>query len=726
MKIVEGSYFNAAINSAGKLVLWTKFNYLNETTIETEIYARDCSFFKPLSLSGRRESYLLYIDNNFELITLWLDPISKTVVQQKDFFVDDKIKRLASLPHKPYFFVIKENGTLKFMGDKYSSMAIPKSEAHKSFSEVVMTDDTVTALTTDGAIVSWGKFEADNIKVPHKYYKPLGSPKILKLFSNKYVTFILKADGSIDGWGNNINKQLDILNFFKQESTTVYDIALNDSLVFISYSSDGSLVPKLLSYGTPNDNLDYSLGDLKDKFNYSSKIPALVYEKLNEGIKIKNLYGGKNSIYALFNDQSVISWGLEETTESNLESINPEAKVFNSIYVPDLFVKETKNFSKRENPSFGSYGFIYPLETMIQKINKKDVSFEDINLEAKLEQSTITLTSGTDKKAITFNIEKEIGAGTYGKVYLLRKGSEPSSLKLVLKVPKSFESGTERSEALKDSLSEFYEEVLKQIIIYNETKERPGGALCGQIICIGKFGSVGTEEEPSVPFVIQEYFPLTLQKYLIETLSHHSEEHRLKNEKIFLQLLRKLCNKLKASSSQVQKGALNFEFNHRDMKSDNIMLTYDGKGNVNDIFLIDFGFSCVNINGYKLGQNNFIFGKTKCFKNSRDLSFLIFSLYYNLKKGGLHFSFEVENFLKWLLSFKIKDEICEPYKGCDYEISDDYTKMDLGSITSLKEMNNDLFTQSYYFFNKNYIENPKTYPENLAVHIENFLNYGMS
>jgi hypothetical protein len=50
----------------------------------------------------------------------------------------------------------------------------------------------------------------------------------------------------------------------------------------------------------------------------------------------------------------------------------------------------------------------------------------------------------------------------------------------------------------------------------------------------------------------------------------------------------------------------------------------------------------------------------------------------------------------------------------------------LSAIIELKEANRNLFNQSYYFFNKNYIENPKTYPENLIIHIDNFINYGMT
>jgi serine/threonine protein kinase len=199
--------------------------------------------------------------------------------------------------------------------------------------------------------------------------------------------------------------------------------------------------------------------------------------------------------------------------------------------------------------------------------------------------------------------------------------------------------------------------------------------LCGKIFCI----SQGISDEGTfAPYIIQEYFPKTLSRYLIETVTSHSESIKFSKELSFLMLIRKLCVKL--SSLRTPSSSELFEFSHRDMKADNIMLTYDGKGHVNDIFLIDFGYSCVNINGYKLGQNNALFGKAKCHRSSRDLSFLIFSIYYNLRKTGLNFTPVTERFIKWLLSFKIKDKICEPYNGCDYEISNDYDKMDYGTL----------------------------------------------
>lgn len=758
MKIIEGSYFNAAINSEGKLVLWTKFTSLNETTIETDIYARDCSFFKP---EGSRISFLLIINNDFELITVIPNPDSKIIVQRKDFG-DIKVKAIASLYNKPNFYVLKENGMIHYFGSKDSHLA-PKTSSFlrdlkiqkpTGFKDIVMTEDTVTALANDGSIVSWGKFEGGNIQVPLKYYtepsvQSQGRSPILKLFSNKYVTFALKANGSLDGWGNNINKQLDILEKFSSEALItpyteptlipkVFDLALNDSCVYVSWGNPYTIGYKLDVFGVSEDNLNYKLGSLKDKYNYSTKIPNLVVEKLKTS-RIENLFGGKDSVYALFSDNSIISWGLQETVikefgGSGSEAVGPvgsEAKIFNSIYVPDLFVQTEKEEIERSFEDSNNYlnrGFSFPLEVMIEKVNRKDVSLDDLVLEIKelgapetLEKQNFSLilkkkgnerSFDSNPKNIIFTIEKEIGSGTYGKVYLIKDSKSKS---YVLKVPKISEE-----MKVENVLSDFYEEALKQIICYE--KSAPNH-LCGKIICIAQ--GVSSEETkgpkvgntgPSVPYIIQEYFPKTLSEYLIETVTQHSPSIKFKKELVFLALVKKLCIKL----SSIQ----DFEFNHRDMKADNIMLTYDGKGHVNDIFLIDFGYSCVNINGYKLGQNTALFGKAKCYRSSRDLSFLIFSIYYTLRKAGLNFTLQTESFIKWLLSFKIKDTVCEPYNGCDYEISSDFNKMDYGTLLELREVNRDLFNQAYHFFDKNYVENPKTNPENLIGYIDSFITFG--
>jgi alpha-tubulin suppressor-like RCC1 family protein/serine/threonine protein kinase len=725
IKIEEGSYFNAGIDSEGKLILWTDF-WLKNETIETNIYCRDLTFFNPpfrTPTGISKTSLLLIIDNDYRLITVILDIQSKTVIQRDDFSFTKKVIKVKSLRDKSNILILLEDGSLRFIGnDKY--LKLPKNDIFKlkNFVDITLTEHTATALAEDGTLFSWGIFEKSNIQIPLKYYKPREfEPKIIKMVSNKYVTIIIKEDGKIDGWGNNFNNQLNFPKILVEDSPfLVKDIILNDSVVlalienndvgFLETEFSKGTTSELIYWGIPNDNLDYLTGDNSDRYKYSKLIPTSVIDKMKSGIKLIKLYGGKDSISVLFEDGAIFSWGF---------GIHKIKTPTNVIFVPDLISKEKDDiFIDIKNQ-----GFVSPIEMMIEKINNKEISIDSFTFEIT---ELIEGRSFSFKNKFTnidsnfrFNIEREIGSGTFGKVFLINSTKKieayglPSiqrKTKYIVKVPISEIKGS--------SLNDFTEEVIKQMIIYDKTKDFSNGAICGKIVFIA------FDSSSNKLFIIQEYFPKTLGSYLVEGLVSKNLERKIQHEKTFLMLVNLLCRKLSQLNSLE-----NFEFNHRDMKSDNIMISYDGRGNPNNIFLIDFGYSCVNINGYKLGGNTSLFSKTKCFNPSRDLSFLIFSMYYNYSNFGINFSYGMSLFLRWLLSFKVKESspetLCEPYKGCEYEITSDIQKIDIGITSISLEKIENLFNQSYIFFNKNYVMNPKTTPENLSSYISIFLDSNM-
>ena len=108
-----------------------------------------------------------------------------------------------------------------------------------------------------------------------------------------------------------------------------------------------------------------------------------------------------------------------------------------------------------------------------------------------------------------------------------------------------------------------------------------------------------------------------------------------------------------------------YEFNHRDLKPDNMMYRYrDGKY---QFVLIDFGFSCATFGKEKLAAAMYYEPTEVCFRKSRDLSQLLYAFYhFNSKK----FSPEVRSFVEQLLTFqtpkgkpcKMFQNKCSPYK----------------------------------------------------------------
>lgn len=131
-----------------------------------------------------------------------------------------------------------------------------------------------------------------------------------------------------------------------------------------------------------------------------------------------------------------------------------------------------------------------------------------------------------------------------------------------------------------------------------------------------------------------------------------------------------------------------YEFNHRDLKSDNVMYkTVNGK---KKYLLIDFGFSCATFDGKKYAGTLYFEETDECFKKTRDLAQLVFEAL----SLGMHFS-NIKTFIQLVLTFKLPDgKTCEMTKGC-------------------MPFFNGAWKGTYDFLNMDNIENPNTTPEGL-------------
>ena len=141
-----------------------------------------------------------------------------------------------------------------------------------------------------------------------------------------------------------------------------------------------------------------------------------------------------------------------------------------------------------------------------------------------------------------------------------------------------------------------------------------------------------------------------------------------------------------------------YEFNHRDLKPDNMMYRY--RRGKYQFLLIDFGFACATFGDEKLAAALYYAPTEVCFRKSRDLSQLLYAFYHWHSDA---FPPDVGNFVEQLLTFKTpKGKSCKMFenKCSPYKI--------------------DEWLDTYEFTNRSDIENPNATPAAILESIELF------
>jgi len=739
IKIVEGFGESAGINSVGKLVLW-KHSKTDYETLETDIICKDICLYNQRGL-GRWVIIDKYNRLNFVNVTAYPGPRRTTrwKVDLESLNLDLQAKKILSIPSRSNMLILDDEGVIQAYGDNV--LDFPKNpEFNTVYKDIALSEKFGVGLTHNGTIFSWGEYSSENIKVPLRFYNPSsGGPKISKIISGKNVVLVLYENGKIDGWGNNKYKQLNIPDVLKKDSLSnvfVKDLAITNTLCFASIEFlDSPLYNSVIYWGDKSTISLSSQGSIDvSKFNYAVESPYFFHTSNPiSNSKLRNLYCGRNSIYGVLDDGKIVSWGL---SESKID-----------VYIPDLYVKTKNAFNLR----IDNYGFNTKIDKLISKINNQIVDIEDFtyslqnfkmdkiatkeDLNALKSRGTIRsvfqIVDSSGRIVKNFEKQKFLGAGTYGAVYSIE--DLDTSKNYTIKVPRNFER--------EPQLNDFTEEILTQIILYNKSIEFYGGPICSEVLMVAlmKF-SISSDTQTkdfSFPVIIQESIDTTLGDYYNNNHNQIVYDNSRTPEEALYDLANLEANLLKgiymlANKLNFVNKLQNFEFNHRDMKTDNIMVNIKADGSIKNIFLIDFGLSCLNINGYKLGSSklNSVFRKSKCFIPSRDLSALILSLivtFYNKQTNTSFFTEDMLKFLEFLTTFYVKNKPCNVSKGCEYEISNNPLYTDFGKIDPISGKNTlTIFSQSYYFFNKSYVFNPKTSPGNLMILIREYLSNGFN
>jgi hypothetical protein len=224
-----------------------------------------------------------------------------------------------------------------------------------------------------------------------------------------------------------------------------------------------------------------------------------------------------------------------------------------------------------------------------------------------------------------------LGAGSYGEVFACTIAGDPKEY-----IVKLIADG-----AMRDVVKE----AILQIIIIEETKNTiKTGGLNGPFAPI--LYDVGYNARYKSCYLFSERLPMTLQNFWQHGLTGKSAD-------VASQIIAEMVSKIGSILNQLYNS---LEFNHRDLKSDNIMVRK--VGGLYQPCLIDFGFSCIKYGERRIDCNMSRF--QYCALRRRDLTQLLYEMYryYTLTP-------EIKEMLKSFLTFPRGGRICRMWnKEC--------------------------------------------------------------
>jgi len=228
------------------------------------------------------------------------------------------------------------------------------------------------------------------------------------------------------------------------------------------------------------------------------------------------------------------------------------------------------------------YGYTYVLK-------KENPFLEQVSLLSRIKKSS-KQTLITEKT--TYQLSNKLGIGSYGTTYKATADGKDVAIKKIK---------TRNREELWSSVKE----VMLQVLLYDATKDLVDGPYVPELI------EVAYDPSHATLYIVQELMDGTL-KSLIEHRSKDENEMQLPIE------IEQIAARLEWLGDHLQ-------FNHRDLKPDNIMYKRTPKGVT--FRLIDFGTSCLTWKGISLVAFTNIFSKKRrCNRSSRDITSLFVDL----------------------------------------------------------------------------------------------------
>ena len=209
-------------------------------------------------------------------------------------------------------------------------------------------------------------------------------------------------------------------------------------------------------------------------------------------------------------------------------------------------------------------------------------------------------------KELKYSNPRNLGKGYYGAV------TECTNSNLCRQVAIKKVFFKIKTSTPKVQLANFLKECIIQIILSEVSKP------VGRVPEVYRIG-ISDEETPTSGFIISELMDDTLDKFII----NKSEEEK---DVILTDALVQVADILDFFQKTVR-------FNHRDLKSNNVM--YKTVGDKPVYRIIDFGFACILWNQLEVQTNTYQF--QTCFKAGRDLAQLTYELKtYSRLSSRLH------------------------------------------------------------------------------------------
>jgi alpha-tubulin suppressor-like RCC1 family protein len=617
---------------------------------------------------------------------------SSSIVQEEDFEVpkySGTVIQLATC--KKYILALKSDNTLFGWGDSSKKYFTPPVGL-KNVSKIVGCNENFLVLLKNGKVYGFGNKKVFNVMDEMPSSVNLGFPVVDIAIGDFHAT-ILKKDGEIISWQN------------MSKSRNNFDFPIFDSKpISVKAKKDCTLIL------TENGKI-YGMGS-----NNSGQIDIPIFNK-----KVISYDVGDFHCVAITEDKNVYTWGCVFPEDTKGKKYEPELQYF--IAVPDDILE-----SKNETPY---KAFAGNLCTFILNTNGDVIGWGDKNKkmlripemippkidlsEPNIDLRSFGINSDVDTILSLKNIPEDLinpvikrtddfirtknnifylknktllGSGTFGDVYEAEYKGRTIVFKEVRLFDKSDDEEDEESFAISPSPGKYIQQYLNnvvletiiQIILQLETRRlNPGFRVCGDIY------EVASDFQRNRVLIFQEKLNYDLIDYV------RSKKEKLEDKD--------MANIIIQAAKILDFLGRKYNYNHRDLKYDNIMVKI--VNNDPEVLLIDFGFSCMTYRGHRIKVKNYNEDEV-CYRETRDLTFLLYRL-FSKEDVRKYTSALMQKTIKKILSFNVKGFACDlENQECGAEAFNEPADM-------------------YDILNRDYVENKNASPKAVIKAMEKFL-----
>jgi serine/threonine protein kinase len=276
----------------------------------------------------------------------------------------------------------------------------------------------------------------------------------------------------------------------------------------------------------------------------------------------------------------------------------------------------------------------------------------------------------------SYSMVGELGQGTYGKIYQAISSIDNTAYAIKVMTPRR--------------IADTIKEAVIHILLERESETQAGGPF------VPRFFEIAYDPERNLLLLRIERMHGNLSQLYQRATAEQ-------NDSVVPETVADLAHILQFFYTRLQ-------FNHRDLKSDNIAFVRTAGGK-NHIKLIDFGFGCLKWKGIQISGAQYFSVDMKCYIPSRDLSQFLYELLLGFRRN---FSARLVHSIEELLRFPLSKKLCDKLKRC---------KNGQIAIHELWKNESDPWTPIYDFLNHSSIRNPKTTPAHVHSQMLQYMGY---